>query len=142
MGPLRFDIDYKKNVSGLADRKKKTATFKGRANDAVFVFYTGQPGEYIRFQLADPASRIALRNTTRIAAGSPIKSTDAIRVDHGSFAELHIRRQLGLSLGGGLIFGKYDIAIQDAGPDPAGGGTFIGLSIGGGPGGDRWVVEC
>ena len=32
--------------------------------------------------------------------------------------------------------------LQDAGPDPAGGGTFIGLSIGGGPGGDAWVVEC
>ena len=114
----------------------------GRANDAVFVFYDGSAGEYIRFRLEDASSRLALRKTTSISGRSPIRSTDAIRVDHGGFAELHLGRQLGLSLGGGEVFGKYDILIEDAGIDPAGGGTNIALSIGGGPGVDSWVVEC
>ncbi len=143
MGPVRFDITYKRTntVPPEAARTNGTATFKGRANDAMFVFYEGKKGEYIRFYLADPESRLALRKTGQIAGNRTPASTDAIRVNHGDFAEFDLRRRLGLSLGGGPIFGTYRIHIEDAGADPSGVGVFVPLQVGG-PGGDDWVVEC
>ena len=142
MGPVRFDITYKRTTTlpTEAARKDASARFNGRANDAVFVSYNGKPGEYIRFQLADPQSRLALRKTGQIAGSGTPASTDAIRVNHGANVAFHLARRLGLSLGGGSIFGTYKIHIEDAGPDLST-NTYVPLQAGG-PGGDEWVVEC
>jgi len=141
MGALRFDITYKKNqVTDEAVRQDAQATFNNRSNDAVFVFFHGHAGDYIRFTLANPGSRTALRRTTRIAESESPASTDAIRVNHDSCVALFLRRQLGLSLLGGEVFGSYKISIVDAGKDPTAGGTYIPLATV--PGGDDWVVEC
>ena len=139
MGPVRFDVDFVKNAFNEAERTNN-ATFKDRANDAVFISYNGTAGEYIRIRFGDATSRLALKDTGSLAGHSTVKSTDPIRIDHGSSAEIHIRRRLGLSQDGGPIFGKYDIQIADAGAE-TGAGTFIPLSVGG-PGGSSLVVEC
>ena len=119
MGPVRFDIQYDKNARGLAERTDRQGSFKDRANDAVFVFFDGNAGDYIRFRIQDPVSRLVLKDTTSIAAGSTIASTDAIRVNSGSFAEIHIGRQLGLSRGAAPKFSQFDIVIDEGGVDPA-----------------------
>jgi hypothetical protein len=141
MGPVRFDVDFVKNAFNEAERTNN-ATFNDRANDAVFISYNGTAGEYIRITFGDATSRLALKDTGSLAGHSTVKSTDPIRIDHGSPAvEIHIRRRLGLSQDGGPIFGTYDIQIADAGEETGGGGTFIPLSVGG-PGGSSLVFEC
>jgi len=146
MGPVRFDIKYVRlvNAAGIpvAIRLNPNETFKDRANDPIFVFPALHSGEYIRFRLDDPESRVALRDLRRIGPSGSPASTDDIRVDNGSFAQLNVRRQLGLSIGTNDIFSHISVRIEDAGADSSGIGVHIPLSEGGGPGGDDWVVEC